>query len=1830
MTDYDAGSVVTGLAGDFDRLAFDQFEAAIRHADELRAEATLKGDFDHREIDEFERTIKRLQAQKVETELRANIKGLKTDVAEADRIVAQYERRRAQASQDEIRSSAAYLREARKRRDALQAEAADRDRLLKATREEGRLLAATAKLHGDSARASRDNARAIRSVESAANDGGRALDNHRRATDRLGGSTGRLARSFDRLLPGLNFGTRIPVYKLVAIGTAIASIIPPVVALGGALGPVVGLLGALPTLALTGIGALVTGMLGLRGVGAAVSDAWGLQTKAANSAIQTGKQALAASRATRNAEQALADANRAARQAQDDLNDSRQDAARRLEDMRIAARRARLEEENSILSLRDAREELARLEAAGGTAREIEEARQRIKDAEIDVVDSKTQSKRATTDLNEVEKQGIERMDEVVRAHDALRDATRNVVRQQEDLADAADKASLALETGSSAASALQVSMANLSPAGRDFVRFIRSDIFPLFKRLRNEAQEGLLPGVEEGMRGAERNFPVLERMVKGYSDALGDAATQQGRLLGGKTVGRDLDDIFGQGERLIRKTAEATFLWERGLIHVGVAAEPLIDWFGDINVELATMFEHWAEQGRETGKLEQFFHRTIRSVELTVEALWDFGRGIINIGTIAARVWGNDLLRDINDVAEKFRDWTESVRGAREIESYFVRWRRRWHDISDAVSEVVTRYRELRREGEKPFDAATEALAEAFSRALPKIAENVANTVPNIVEAFVQGFLHANQWGKLIIGGWLIAKLGGFKAFTAIGVRAGAFLGIGISEGAAAGVAGTAAATGGAAAAGGGLLGLIRGKVLPIAKRAGIAGLGIAVADVFLQEWDRRITQKGPDMFEALKAAQGPKPFGLDLFGGETKLPLLGTGPNLLGDTMLKESEQAARRLLPVLEAIAKQSKAISPARARELKEEIAKLDNVSRPVRRELNRLVDTAEERFTDGRDATRKWNTAVETMVRDSQGKFAGMRTNVEFNTRLIKEALRDNSGKGRDALAKNLWDVVDVIKRTMRRGGEITDKGMSLIKQLYVNELRFYGLSPAHALAGANIRPIGGNAPEVPGGTRRQDPVLNPGAQASGGYAGRPAALFGGGVVGRLGERGRDLVHAILGRGEAVLNFPQQKIVNRALRAAGIGGLPALYNRTRGTKHYMATGGIAGAYENVPDAGSFQGGGFLELLHPFNDPAEHGDHLHIAMQSIPALVRLGHWLQRHGWLVSEQPSFGGVNFRHADNSYHYSGHAIDVNWPNAGQEKEMIRRLLPMLGAIAPAAAEKLKRVIVRGERSPLKGMIQGLLDHVRRGAQRRLEGALSVSAMPGSIDLAGGPVPRQIWEFMQERGFSDPQAGGWLGVLQKESNFSTTVGNRAGSGATGLAQWLGGRLSALKAHDNWTSLRTQLNFIWEELMGSEGAAYSAIKGTTTPEGAAYVIDSQYERSDNILNAPQLARAWYEKYAGMAGGGFAGGDGASIADFLPSMGGLATGAFVLPPEGAVNPSGLLSGSGTGWTRSTHQVINRLDDQIEDLGSTYTLTNRRFQLTDEEFINEGTDTTPPSLNQAAIAQRLAELEELMRIRQEIIDKYNRLVNYIRNLLIVYRQMRRRLAGSIERTQNALKRLKGRRGREARRSRNALNERLAEYTGAYEGAGQQITDLEPRLDTAEFEFESAKIDLEELRAEAVPLRGGGAGLTLPDWEPPGLSADQTAIADQERRRADAAVAEAASLRAGFQAFAGPGDLGSGGFTARDAVLNPTGVPGPGYVVGPGGELIPVVSGESGKDRSVWTARTSSKDEGPTYIFQSLFPYTKEQARQAGAAASEGIDAQAPAISSRTEVTL
>lgn len=160
-------------------------------------------------------------------------------------------------------------------------------------------------------------------------------------------------------------------------------------------------------------------------------------------------------------------------------------------------------------------------------------------------------------------------------------------------------------------------------------------------------------------------------------------------------------------------------------------------------------------------------------------------------------------------------------------------------------------------------------------------------------------------------------------------------------------------------------------------------------------------------------------------------------------------------------------------------------------------------------------------------------------------------------------------------------------------------------------------------------------------------------------------------------------------------------------------------------------------------------------------------------------------------------------------------------------------------------------------------------------------------------------GIPAAQAAGIAGNLQVESSFDPTAWND-GEGALGIAQWEGGRLTQLRsfasAHGTAaTDLNTQVDFLVNELHGSESNAYAKLMATSDPGSAAAAFDQFYERSSGASRSTRVANAQ------------------AIAAGHPSTGGPAGGSST---AGGVEQTGILSSLTGGWADTAARIAMKV--------------------------------------------------------------------------------------------------------------------------------------------------------------------------------------------------------------------------------------------------------------------------------------------------------------------------
>lgn len=143
-------------------------------------------------------------------------------------------------------------------------------------------------------------------------------------------------------------------------------------------------------------------------------------------------------------------------------------------------------------------------------------------------------------------------------------------------------------------------------------------------------------------------------------------------------------------------------------------------------------------------------------------------------------------------------------------------------------------------------------------------------------------------------------------------------------------------------------------------------------------------------------------------------------------------------------------------------------------------------------------------------------------------------------------------------------------------------------------------------------------------------------------------------------------------------------------------------------------------------------------------------------------------------------------------------------------------------------------------------------------------------VAKSIFNFCIAKGCTPQVAAAIVANAECESSFNTSSVNSIG--ASGLLQWLGGRLASLKRKASkkgvsWTNLNIQLEHMWDELSGEESTTVSLLNSRvgglnkfmklTDPYKAGYEFGKCFERGGYNEKRGNTAKTWYSKV--VAGG-----------------------------------------------------------------------------------------------------------------------------------------------------------------------------------------------------------------------------------------------------------------------------------------------------------------------------------------------------------------------------------
>lgn len=308
----------------------------------------------------------------------------------------------------------------------------------------------------------------------------------------------------------------------------------------------------------------------------------------------------------------------------------------------------------------------------------------------------------------------------------------------------------------------------------------------------------------------------------------------------------------------------------------------------------------------------------------------------------------------------------------------------------------------------------------------------------------------------------------------------------------------------------------------------------------------------------------------------------------------------------------------------------------------------------------------------------------------------------------------------------------------------------------------------------------------------------------GGMVGQPGERGRDAVLSYLGRGEAVLNWAHQKIVNSALWQTYGTTLPDLFKRTSAYH--------AGGPETSPGYAVGKPGGDLFDGHPGNVNAGVRRVIETMKRRFPLVVSstTDHSLMTTSGNVSDHSRgaavdlSGAVDVMNRAASYVlssglarrlkqaiYSGDP-QLTW-SGGQNvgpgyfgpavmaQHANHLHLAIVGALRGVfGSAQIRKLLVSGG-GALGDIAQAVLDRARKVANNKLnEQTMSVDQHGGTIPAFHGPWVDVMAQIASQKNWN---IADWRSLVSGESGGNPAARNPS-SGAFGLGQFLGATLQS--------------------------------------------------------------------------------------------------------------------------------------------------------------------------------------------------------------------------------------------------------------------------------------------------------------------------------------------------------------------------------------------------------------------------------------------------------------
>jgi hypothetical protein len=321
-------------------------------------------------------------------------------------------------------------------------------------------------------------------------------------------------------------------------------------------------------------------------------------------------------------------------------------------------------------------------------------------------------------------------------------DLSRQIQDAYDDYERALEDQARASKSAAAGADAYADALAGLSPAARDFVKYMVDTFIPSLKKLRDAVAETFLPAVKEGLEKLRTQlFPALAPMMAKLGTSLGKAFNSVIDAIVNPSNIKDLGKVFEQSGYVIEGLGKTIGSVYDSILSILVAADPIIRRFTDFLTKKTADFAKFLNTAQASGSLENFFTKAGDIAAKWGEILGNIFSGAVNVvkAIFAPGGAGDFILTWFRDSTAAFEKFSGSAKGQNQLSKYFKDVAVNSKAVLGSLGAFV---KEILKAGADPnikvfWDTLKEA-APAFGELL-KQANAAAPSVAKFIVAFVE-----------------------------------------------------------------------------------------------------------------------------------------------------------------------------------------------------------------------------------------------------------------------------------------------------------------------------------------------------------------------------------------------------------------------------------------------------------------------------------------------------------------------------------------------------------------------------------------------------------------------------------------------------------------------------------------------------------------------------------------------------------------------------------------------------------------------------------------------------------------------------------------------------------------------------------------------------------------------------------------------------------------------------------------------------------------------------------------------------------------------------------